>query len=148
MLFWKYAENLQENTHAEVQFQFPLQLHTSAPEFSCNFTSYFPNAFSSEHLWRTAFLCLKTYFNDAKKWLALEWFARNALYYFDLKLIFISFYNNVKKSLVKNWFCFYFFLWPLAISILTHRPELISEKVRQTVLKLHRKTVVECFYVS
>ena len=118
MLFWKYAENLQENTHAEVQFQFPLQLHTSAPEFSCSFTSYFPNAFSSEHLWRTAFLCLKTYFNDAKKWLALKWFARNAWYYFDLKHIFISFYNNVKKSLVKNWFCFYFFLWPLAISML------------------------------
>ena len=39
-MFWKYAANLQENTHAEVWFQ-----HTSAWLFSCEFVAYFQNTF-------------------------------------------------------------------------------------------------------
>ena len=39
-VFWKYAANLQENTHAE------LQIHTSAWVLSCKFAAYFQNTFS------------------------------------------------------------------------------------------------------
>ena len=38
-MFWKYPANLQENTHAEVRFEF---------------AAYFQNTFSEEHLWKNA----------------------------------------------------------------------------------------------
>ena len=43
-VFWKYAVNLQENTHAEVWN------HTSAWLFSCKFAAYFQNTFFQEYL--------------------------------------------------------------------------------------------------
>ena len=42
-VFWKYAANLQENTHAEVWF--PSHFGT-AWMFSCEFATYFQNNFS------------------------------------------------------------------------------------------------------
>ena len=42
---WKYAANLQENTHAEVWF------HTSAWVFSGKFAAYFQDILSLENLW-------------------------------------------------------------------------------------------------
>ena len=48
MVFWKYAVNLQENIHVEVQN------HNSAWMFSCIFAAYFQKIFSWEHLWRAA----------------------------------------------------------------------------------------------
>ena len=53
-VFWKYAANLQENTHAEV-CKVAKQLywnHTSAWLFFCKFAAYFQNILLSEHLWR------------------------------------------------------------------------------------------------
>ena len=49
-MFWKFAANLQENTHA-------LQLcwnRTSAWVFSYKFAAYFQNTFSTEYLWMDA----------------------------------------------------------------------------------------------
>ena len=45
-VFWKYAANLQENTHA--------WNHTSPWALSCKFAAYFQKTFSWEHLWRAA----------------------------------------------------------------------------------------------
>ena len=57
-VFWKYAENLQENTHADVDFsKNAKQLywnHTTARVFACKFTAYFQNTISQEHIWRAA----------------------------------------------------------------------------------------------
>ena len=55
-MFWKYAPNSQENTHAKVWYfnKVALQLywnHTSALVFSCKFAAYFQNTFSLEHFW-------------------------------------------------------------------------------------------------
>ena len=41
-MFWKYAANLQENTHVEVQLYWN---HASAWVFSCKFATYFQNTF-------------------------------------------------------------------------------------------------------
>ena len=53
-VFWKYAENLQENVHAKVQFRQscmqPYWNCTSAFVFSFKFAAYFQNTFSQEHL--------------------------------------------------------------------------------------------------
>ena len=48
-MFWKYAANMQENTHAEVWFQLYLN-HTLAWVLSCKFVAYFQNTFSLENL--------------------------------------------------------------------------------------------------
>ena len=53
-MFWKYAANLQESTHANNKVA--LQLcwnHPSAGVLSCKFAAYFQNAFSQEYLWVT-----------------------------------------------------------------------------------------------
>ena len=68
-VFWKYAANLQQNTHAEVWFQIALQRywnHTSAWVFSCKFAAYFQNTFSLEHVCVAAsvFQQLLTKFNS------------------------------------------------------------------------------------
>ena len=42
-VFWKYAANLQENTHAKLRFYWN---HTSAWVFSCKFAACFQNIFS------------------------------------------------------------------------------------------------------
>ena len=57
-VFWKYAAELQESTHAEVWIN-KVALHwnrISAWVFSCKFAVYFQNTFSWEHLWVTAFV--------------------------------------------------------------------------------------------
>ena len=44
-VFWKYAANLQENTHAYVSKKLYWN-HTSAWVLSCKFAAYFQNTFS------------------------------------------------------------------------------------------------------
>ena len=52
-VFWKYAANLQENTHAEVAKQLYWN-HTSVWVFYCKFAASFQNTFYKEHLWMAA----------------------------------------------------------------------------------------------
>ena len=47
-VFWKYAANFQENTHAEVWN------HFLAWVFSCKFVGHLQNTFTWEDLWRAA----------------------------------------------------------------------------------------------
>ena len=57
-MFWKYAANLQENTHPKCNFnKIALQLYwnrTLTWVFSCKFAACFQNSFSQEHLWMAA----------------------------------------------------------------------------------------------
>ena len=45
-VFWNYAANLQENTHAKVQLQQSSTATLLAYVFSCKFAAYFQNIFS------------------------------------------------------------------------------------------------------
>ena len=54
-VFWKYAANLQENTHAEVQMQSSfIEITLRQGFFSCKFAAYFQSTFSYEKLLVTA----------------------------------------------------------------------------------------------
>ena len=68
-VFWKYAANLQESAHAEVQFQEKwIAIRASAWVFSYKFVAYFQNTFSQEHLWMGA----SGYRNVLNNWIITE----------------------------------------------------------------------------
>ena len=52
-VFWKYTANLQENSNPKCHFN-KVANRTSACVFSCKFTAYFQDTFSTEYLWMAA----------------------------------------------------------------------------------------------
>ena len=112
-VFWKYAANLQQNTHAEVWFQIALQRywnHTSAWVFSCKFAAYFQNTFSLEHVCVAAsvFQQLLTKFNSTSGcWMiSVTWsinFQMIFLFYMSLSLPCLFSICQLRKLLAEPW---------------------------------------------
>ena len=89
-VFWKYAANLQENTHAEVRFQKSCKATLLKSDFGMGVLLYicciFSERFYQEHLWVAAF----PYIICVRSTLITGWRS-------DYKCVFRSISNGISK---------------------------------------------------